>query len=293
MARTPSIFNNPLTGNLGQQTFKDYSGTQVVTSRFRSTSAKGSGASYAQRLVRLELPNIVLAGSQLKKYLPVLFENNKYYSTAYTHFISHNKNTMLPCQPKYDIESKYCHWGKLVVACGSLPFIPVRSSRYVVHTDIDLGEHLLMYNETVGWLSQKLIDANYGFLPGDYIFFISTLTDAHQRSSDQQWVYRTTPKFGYFMIDPTSSVVLNSVDTLGDIYLNTDMNTPGKFFFGVDVPDNGSAAIVHIRKIGNRYLSSPASMCLMSSAALYEQWAASDEWIDMCAASYGFKPDIL
>lgn len=293
MARTPSIFNNPMTGNLGNQTFKDYSGTQVVTSRFRTTSATGAGASYAQRLVRLELPNIVLAGSQLKQYLPCLFEKNKYYATPYTHFISHNKNAVLPCQPKYDVEKKYCHWGKLVVACGSLPYIPLSIDKNWAASDIVADSAIVQSSTSVGTLSSYLMRSSYQFLEGDFIFFIVCTTSAHQDSTTGQMVYISTPRFGYFQIDPNSNVVLDNVPTLSEVLIGTVSPSPGSYRVSVGCPQTGSAAMVHIRKIGNRYLSSPATMVLNNNAATYEQAATSQDWVDMCAQTYGYKPDIL
>lgn len=156
MAQTLSIYNNPLSGNLGNQTYKNYGGKQVVTTRFRTTSAKGDGASRAQRDTRMLMPNLTLVGSQLGEWLSALWENNKFFKRPYTHFISHNMKRKLPVLPKSMIDEKRCVWGDLQVSCGTLPpisYLPSSSTTFL--TDLKLSTLGSLSN--IGWdvISQK------------------------------------------------------------------------------------------------------------------------------------------
>lgn len=293
MARTSSIFNEPLSGNLGNQTLKNYGGTQVAVSRFRTTAAKGSGASYEQRLTRLQMPNVVLAGSQLKQWLPCLFEQNKYFKTPYAHFLSHNQSAKLPYLRKADVEQKQCHWGPLVVGCGSLMPITLKWQRDFACTSIEVPSDFSRSSTTIGALSSILVSSSYKISPGDYLIFIVAHTLGHYDVALQRRLFSTTPIIGYFRVDPTDSNTIESCDTLGDVVVREYYDRVSHYYLSIDCPGGSSAAIVHVRKVGTKYLCSPATMSLGGDAGNYAEEARSPEWTQICAESYGYKESIL
>lgn len=293
MAQTSSIYNTPLSGNLGNQTYKNYGGKQVVTTRFRTTSAKGDGASRAQRDTRMLMPNLTLIGSQLREWLPVLWENNKLYKRPYTHFISHNMQRDLPLMPKQLIDEKRCCWGNLQVSCGTLPTIVynITASDDLV-TDVNIDYTASLLSASFGAFSNSLLARNPSFSEGDSIVFVAA---TYHESS-----FSGAPAVPIYTTAAVSALTLNVGSTLSvrQAFKGPAVNLYGfssSFGSNLGILNAGSCSwgMIHVRKVKGRYLS--------SSQTMTDSFAFSDEvdlmlqpdYIDFCANSWGFRDHVL
>lgn len=293
MAQTQSIYNNPLSGNLGNQTYKNYGGKQVVTTRFRTTSAKGDGASRAQRDTRMLMPNLTLIGSQLKDWLPVLWENNKFFGRPYTHFISHNMQRDLLVQPKELIDDKRCIWGKLQISCGSLPVVTCTQQLDVgFWTNIVCPNNTNLGSMNLSDFSAAILGANPNYKEGDFIVFVRAFYE-EINSEAPQVTYYCIPSISAITLDTyaTGSV---SANIKGDsITLKAFSPSSGQYRLGVNRSDDASWACVHVRKERGKYLASNQVMSWVFYGADDIDYLERQDYLDYCAASWGYKDKIL
>lgn len=293
MAQTQSIYNTPLSGNLGNQTYKNYGGKQVVTTRFRTTSARGDGASRAQRDTRMLMPNLTLIGSQIKEWLPALWENNKFFKRPYTHFISHNMARTLPVLPKELIDQKCCVWGNLQVSCGSLPpIVYAVNSSDTLMTNIKIAQTGYLASVSLGALSQSIIANNPNFSNGDSLVFVRCYYNSVSSSAP------LTPLrcFGYvsaITLDVNSRSSLSASWKGSAISLSGGNTTIAGNAITIVNATSYSWAIVHVAKLRGQYLAS--TQIMTSEFAGMDELADmfSSAYIDYCAASWGYKDKIL
>lgn len=293
MAQTQSIYSAPLSGNLGNQTFKNYGGKQIVTSRFRTTSAKGSGASRAQRDTRMLMPNLTLAASQIKEWLPALWENNKFFKRPYTHFISHNMARELPVLPKELIDEKRSVWGELQISCGTLqPLVYDINNSDQLTTNIVLAQTGSLTYVSWGDISKSIISSNSRFQDGDSIVFVSASYEYYPTLSEYSAVC-CRPSISALTLDVNSNSVLNLV------WKGRAINLRGArsgFFGNVITIDDGAFAswgIVHVRKVRGVYTCS--SQLMTTDFANNEGLVtmASKPYLDYCAGSWGYRDNVL
>lgn len=293
MAQTQSIYNSPLSGNLGNQTYKNYGGKQVVTTRFRTTSAKGDGASRAQRDTRMLMPNLTLIGSQLKGWLPALWENNKFFKRPYTHFISHNMKRNIPVLPKELIDEKRCVWGNLQVSCGTLrPIVYSIAENGSLVTDIAITTTGLLAAKSWGTISQEIISKNQGWSDGDSIVFV-------------QVRYRDSPVPADFpVVYCTAEISALTLNVNSNSSLSLSWKGPAIALSGAASGSISNAickqagytrqwAVVHVSKSRGQYLASTQSMTDDFTGADELERMFDQEYLDYCAASWGYKDRIL
>lgn len=293
MAQTQSIYNNPLSGNLGNQTYKNYGGKQVVTTRFRTTSAKGEGASRAQRDTRMLMPNLTLIGSQIKEWLPALWENNKFFKRPYTHFISHNMARTLPVLPKELIDQKRCVWGNLQVSCGTLtPIVYSLNSSDALVTNIRLSQSGSLASVSLGAISQSIIASNQGFADGDSIVFVR-VEYTETRVGGSMLALYCFSNVSAITLSSKSSATLSASWKGNAISLSGASS--GLSGNSITIPNAGSAswAVVHVSKARGQYLASSQTMTTDFSGSddlpdMFEQ-----PFLDYCASSWGYKDRIL
>lgn len=293
MAQTLSIYNNPLSGNLGNQTYKNYGGKQVVTTRFRSTSAKGEGASRAQRDTRMLMPNLTLIGSQLRDWLPALWENNKFYKRPYTHFISHNMSRTLPVLPKDLISDKRCVWGQLQVSCGSLPpLMMLRNSNKDLLVGIKVNSSTSFGTMSIADFTSMILGKNDDFRDGDFIVFIK----AHYVD-----VAHPAPQVPYYTTCAVSALKLDTKG-VGSVSANfkgvaVSLMSESSSSLGTSLRISGSSddswVCVHVRKERGQYLASSQVMSWDFNGAGDIDFMFRQDYIDYCAASWGYKDKIL
>lgn len=293
MARTSSIFTTPLTGNLGNQTLKNYGGTQVAVSRFRTTSAKGEGASKAQRETRLLMPNLTLIGSQIKDWLPALWENNRLYKRPYTHFISLNLSRDLLVLPKQMIDAKLCIWGQLQISSGSLPTLScTQTLEKGFSTDILCPHTSDIGSMSLGSFSQYVLDMNPRFRPMDFlVFVVAEYFDYSIAAPATPWY--VTSFVGAIQLDPKATALVDYSFKGIRVPLVGRSQFGGSYVLAVDDTTDKSIACVHVRKERGTYLASSQVMSWnfygIDDIALMK----SSEYIDYCAASWGYKDKIL
>lgn len=293
MAQTLSIYNNPLSGNLGNQTYKNYGGKQVVTTRFRTTSAKGDGASRAQRDTRMLMPNLTLIGSQLGQWLPALWENNKFFKRPYTHFISHNMKRNLPVLPKELIDEKRCVWGNLQVSCGTLtPIVYSIAANDSLVTNIAITTTGLLASKPWGTISQEIISKNSGWSDGDSIVFV-------------QVHYWDSPMPTDFAVEYCTAKVsaltlnVNSDTTLGYSWKGPAIALTGAASGSISnaiCKQNGGTdqwAVVHVSKSRGQYLASSQTMTSDFAGSDTLEAMFSQDYLDYCAGTWGYKDKIL
>lgn len=293
MAQTQSIYNNPLSGNLGNQTYKNYGGKQVITTRFRTTSAKGDGASRAQRDTRMLMPNLTLIGSQLGEWLPALWENNKFFKRPYTHFISHNMKRNLPVLPKEFIDLKRCVWGDLQVSCGTLtPIVYATGDDGYLRTDLIINTTGALSTKTLGSISTDIITHNPGWSNGDSLVFIQV---RYQETSTLGTLYASycTPTISALTLDVNSSKTLSASFKGPSIALvgaqsGTISNAICKQSAG-----NYQWAIVHVSKARGQYLASSQTMTSVFAGSEELESMFQQEYLDYCASTWGYKDKIL
>lgn len=293
MAQTNSIYNQPLSGNLGTQTYKNYNGKQVITARFYTTSAKGSGASRAQRDTRMLMPNLTLIGSQIKEWLPALWEHNKFFHRAYTHFISHNMRLNLPVMPKEQIDIQNCVWGGVQISYGTLP--PIRyyhsdDNRHVCDIQVQLSS--TVSNSTLGAFSKAVIAANPAFRDGDSLVFVRAVYTSFTSESPIQGYY-CTPLISALTLDINSTLLVPATIKGDSIQLSTANSTYGSSSLFIQNEALNSVAFVHVRKHRGNYLASSQTM----STDFYQHTRLDNlfdpQYIDYCALSWGYKDRIL
>lgn len=293
MAQTLSIYNNPLSGNLGNQTYKNYGGKQVVTTRFRTTSAKGDGASRAQRDTRMLMPNLTLIGSQLREWLPALWENNKFYKRPYTHFISHNMSRALPVLPKDFINDKRCVWGQLQVSCGSLPTLKVLlDSNKDLLVGIKVNSSTSFDTMSIADFSSMVVSLNTNFNDGDYIVFIRAQYENVIFSAPQD-PYVTTCVISALRLDKKGIGSVSANFKGSSVSLASGSSSVLGTSLLISGSSDDSWACVHVRKERGRYLASSQIMSWDFNGASYVDNMFRQDYIDYCAASWGYKDKIL
>lgn len=292
MARTRSIFNNPLRGNLGNQTFKNYSGTQVVTSRIYETKTKGDGATLDQRISRLLMPNITLCASEIKQYLPVLFEENRYNKNAYTHFLSHNMGKVFPVLPKDMIERKLCYWGAYQVSCGSLPSIRVDYNDTYLKVALYVHHDALGNARSVADLSKDLIELNSGWEEGDY-FVVIRLRYMETPSSVEVANGYTQSYFSWLKVDTKNTELVRNAWHGSKFALRDISATSTTWQIAFNDQDQDAVAVVQVRRKGSKFLSSTS--VLVGSDYFNDccERYSSDPYLTECAATWGYKEESL
>lgn len=293
MAQTSSLYNAPLSGNLGNQTYKNYGGKQVVTARFHTTSAKGEGASRAQRDTRMLLPNLTLIGSSIRPWLPALWESNKFFKRPYTHFISHNMKRGLLVLPKSLIDMRKCCWGELQVSCGTLPTIPLNfDSNDNFVTNIQVSSSLPFDNQSWGIVSKYIIEHNADYLAGDSLVFIR-VTYWGEYVAAGVIPYYSTSVVTALTLDPESTdVVRNSFR--GPVIGIVGVLRPGNTYsLGIPYSGGSSLAIVHVRKSRGQYLSSSQVMSLDALDADFFRDMQTNDYLRYCAGTWGYRDKIL
>lgn len=293
MAQTLSIYNNPLSGNLGNQTYKNYKGKQVVTTRFRTTSAKGDGASRAQRNTRMLMPNLTLIGSQIRDWLPALWENDKFYKRPYTHFLSYNMKRSLPVLPKELIDARCCCCGSLQISCGTLrPITYYLEADHTFWVDLQLTTTGTLDNITLGEFSRQIVSYNDGYNDGDFLVFVSSSYSARPVAE------------AFSPIVSKMSVSALKLDVTSTKSLASTWKGPNVYIKGVAIENEGtmlsivngfytSWAVVHVVKSHGQYLASSQTLNTEFSRSADLAAMSNADYLDYCATSWGYRDKIL
>lgn len=293
MAQTQSIYNNPLSGNLGNQTYKNYGGKQVVTTRFRTTSAKGDGASRAQRDTRMLMPNLTLIGSQIKDWLPAFWENNKFFKRPYTHFISHNMQRDLLVLPKELIDAKKCNWSQLQISCGSLPPISTwQSYEGGWYTNISVPHNSSIESVNIADFSTYVIEHNQDFKDGDFIVIVKVAYE-EASSGAPYTAWTSTPSICAIQLNTkgTGTVAVNKKGA--NIQLAVKTLSSSDYYLACYRSFDDSYACVHVRKERGAYLASSQNMSWLFYGVDDMEDMRKQDYLDYCAASWGYKDKIL
>lgn len=293
MAQTQSIYNNPLSGNLGNQTYKNYGGKQVVTTRFRTTSAKGDGASRAQRDTRMLMPNLTLIGSQITDWLPAFWENNKFFKRPYTHFISHNMKRDLLVLPKELIDAKQCIWSELQISCGTLPIVQCKQTLDGGwYTSIALQSSANVESMSIADFSKIIIEKNPDFRDGDFIVIVKVAYE-EASSGAPYTAWTSTPLICAIQLNTkgTGSVAVNKKGA--NIQLSVNTPSSGSYRLGAYRSWDDSYACIHVRKVRGSYLASSQTMSWNFYGIDDMEDMRKQDYLDYCAASWGYKDKIL
>lgn len=293
MAQTSSIYNAPLSGNLGNQTYKNYGGKQVVTTRFHTTSAKGEGASRAQRDTRMLMPNLTLIGSSIKDWLPVLWENNKFFKRPYTHFISTNMQRDLLVLPKQMIDLRRSVWGELQVSSGTLSALHFNvNSNDDFYTDIVVNSSTSFDSVNWGSLSQTIINRNPDWSDGDSLVFVR-VAYSPGGTFDGFHPYYSTPLITALTLDVNSSDIVRDSFHGAPLSISGIANTPYGTTLGIHNAGGYAWAVVHVRKYRGQYLCSSQVLTLSGMDSSFFDEMKSKSYITFCASSWGYKDKIL
>lgn len=283
MAKSHGFVKGDLKGNAGTLAFRQQGGQTIVSGRIYNNKSAGDGASYAQRVQRCRLANIVNFYKVIRQFEAKAWENKGARVSDYNMFAQKN----LPTNDVY-LPKTYANVGSTVVARymvsqGSLPQVAVTLLDGPAITNIDITGLTIQADTTVGALSQAIIDLNKEFLNGD------KLTFAVLRSQPIVLAGASLPglvaEYIEFNLNVDSTDLVQSVLSSANAAIVANNNKLALQFEG------SAMMVVHTREISGRLYTSTQYVVLpaVTSSNPY----GTEQWIEKCAASYGYAPTVL
>ena len=264
-----TIWNNQLSGRVGDLVYFVRGGQQIVRSVPASVKNPRTDA---QMLQRMKWANILAVYRALQPCLKDNFEAKAAGQTDYNRFVSINLNSL----PVY-LEKNAARMGAAVVAPyvvsqGSLPEIHVSGETPV--TDIALGTLTLDGATTVGEFARAVVQHNDGFCYGDCLTFLML----RQQEDSQDGHPFVVPTFARVCLDPADGSLLRGVAPAAGF------SSVDGFLGAADVLGGAGVAWVHSRTVNGR--THVSSQRLVVENALLGQYAAP-RMLSAASRSYG------
>jgi len=287
MAKFHGIVKGDLKGNAGQFSFRQVKGVTVASGRIYNNSSAGEGATLAQREHRCKLANIVNFYRTIIEFEKRAWEGKPERVSDYNMFVKANLTNNDVYMPKNYANVGAVVPARYVVAKGSLT--PVQINPFFgagidgVQFALVVGELPVGTPVTVGMVSQGIIENNAGYNNGDKITFAFMFKR-----------YTTIGGVSYPFVDVDyieMQLDTTSTELAAAVYQSRNMS-----FYIADnvVRFHGTCDAVfavHTRMLGSVLQASNQVVVLPATESSNPY--GTEEWIEACCDSYGYKGDVL
>lgn len=274
-------------GNAGQLSFRMLGNETVVSERIYKNKSAGEGATLAQREHRCKLANIVNFYRAISEFEKRAWEGKGEKVSDYNMFVQANLTNNDVYMPKNYANVGAVVPARYVVARGNLA--PVQINPFFgagidnVKVALVVGELPVGTPVTVGMVSQGIIENNAGYNNGDKITFGFMFKR-----------YTTIGGVSYPFVDVDyieMQLDTTSTELAAAIYQSRKMS-----FYIADnvVRFHGTCDAVfavHTRMLGSMLQAS--NQVVVMPATEESNHYGTEEWIEACCDSYGYKGDVL
>lgn len=270
-------------GNVGDMTFRSNGGQTIVSERSRENRSAGDGATYAQRVQRCKLANIVNFYKVIRAFEAKAWEGKARKVSDYNMFAAKN----LPTNKIY-LPKNYAAAGAVVadryqISQGSLRQIGVAWFGGPAYTDIALDGLTIGAATTIGELSEAIIAANADFMNGDKLTF-GVLRIEYFNVGGQNMPGLSVEYIEFNLDVASTDLVANNLRSAnGSLVSYNDT-------LAVQLEGTG-LLLVHTRETNGKLYCSTQRVTMQSTSESNPY--GSDEWIEKCADSYGYQASVL
>lgn len=266
-------------GKVGSVVFSRLRGNQV-TRAYNATPANPKTES--QENQRTQLANIVNFYRRGRTLLNHSFTNKKENQSSYNAFVSHN----LTKYPVY-LSTEQANGGASIVAPylisdGVLEPIQISGSGVDAVTNIAVGGLTITETTTVGQVSTAILNNNARFQEGDQLTYVSAIQ--HSGINGGQ----PFAQLSYIEMD----IDTNSAEIFRNLMPAHAFEVRGGFVGHGPYVASGGFAWIQSRKNANGSLQASRQNLILTSDALYNQFASEEQRI-VATRSYGAQRDSL
>lgn len=288
MAKSHGFVKGDLRGNAGQFSFRSQGGMTIVSGRIVENKSAGDGATYAQRVQRCRLSNVINVFKVIREFERRAWQGKARNVSDYNMFVKKNLSLTDIYFPKEYAAMGAAVAAKYMVAQGQLNSVTGFIILNSYNVNISAGALVTDASTTVGALSSAIIANNVGYKNGDKITFGILKTQNITVASET--LPGLSVEYIEFDLDTTSSALVYDTLKAGD--LKVTATGDGKLKVnGASMASAAGAMVVHTREIEGRLLCSTQYIDLPSNSASNPY--SNPVWIEQAAASYGFKPEAL
>lgn len=274
-------------GNAGQLSFRQLGNETVVSERIYKNKSAGDGATLAQREHRCKLANIVNFYRAINEFEKRAWEGKAEKVSDYNMFVKANLTNNDVYMPKNYANVGAVVPARYVVSKGNLS--PVQINPFFgpgtdgVQIALVVGELPVGTPVTVGMVSQGIIENNAGYNNGDKITFAFMF----KRNESIGGVTYPFVDVDYIemQLDTTSTELAAAIYQSRNMSFYIEDNVVR--FHGT--PD--AVFAVHTRMLGSVLLASNQVVVLPATQSSNPY--GTEEWIQACCDSYGYKGDVL
>lgn len=281
-----AIFNGLLRkmkGNVGDMTFRSNGGQTIVSERSRENRSKGEGATYAQRVQRCKLANVVNFYKVIRAFEAKAWEGKARKVSDYNMFAAKNLTPNDIYLPKNYAAAGACVAARYQVSQGSLRQVSVTWLGGPAYTDIALGGLTIGASTTVGELSEAIIASNADFMNGDKLTFGVLRTEYFNVGG--QNMPGLSVQYIEFNLDVASTdLVANTLSSANASIVSYNDTLAVQL-------EGAGLLLVHTREVSGKLYCSTQRVVMQSSSASNPY--GTDEWIEKCAESYGYQSTVL
>ena len=281
-----AIFNGLLRkmkGNVGDMTFRANGGQTIVSERSRENRSKGEGATYAQRVQRCKLANVVNFYKVIRAFEAKAWEGKARKVSDYNMFAAKNLTPNDIYLPKNYAAAGACVAARYQVSQGSLRQIVVTWLGGPAYTDIAMGGLTIGAATTVGELSEAIIASNPDFMNGDKLTF-GVLRTQYFNAGGQNLPGLSVEYIEFNLDVASTDVVANTLRSANGSLVSYNDSLAVQL-------EGAGLLIVHTRETNGKLFCSTQRVIMQSTSSSNPY--GTDEWIEKCAASYGYQPTVL
>lgn len=258
-----------------------------MSARSYTNSSKGDGATYNQRLQRIKWTNVINIYRALRAFLQHAYEGSVTSNSGatnlsyYNRFVKANLASSDIVMPKDYAEQGACYLAPYVVGRGSLKSVAIQSTG-ITDIAVSFADGLLS-SQTIGAVSQSIINNNDGYENGDKITF-AALYRQNVVVGDTSYPM-VKARYIEFNLDTANE---NEMSTLFGQWTLSASGAKLAITVSFDSQMADAFMAVHTRRYSGGILASNQQIVLRTAAS-----PTTDEWLRQSMDSYGYRPDEL
>lgn len=281
-----NLVNAKVSGNVGSMNFRKRGSQTVVAERSYSNSSKGNGASLLQRTHRSRLANIVNFFRAIRAIEARAWQVKPENNSDFNMFSKYNLAASPIFLSKAESVANACVVAPYEVSRGSLETLQQSFASAKFNCGVFVGGGLDLTQNTLGTISQTIIDNNPGWLNGDKLS-VALLSNAY---ADVAGV--SVPKVDVVYVEITLDVASNINFMQVPSVASGAPSVNGLGYLTFDRTCNAAFAI-HSRKVAG-ILETSSQLVIMASDddPIFAKYSSAAQK-EYAMSSYGYQSDVL